>query len=80
MKNNTFGILFWGFAIILSYIILGLFLPIFLAINVTVWALLLYIPIIALGVAFFGYLMEVTDEEDEDNFWYRFMDIVEYWF
>lgn len=80
MKNNTFSILFWGFAIILSYIILGLFLPIFLAINVTAWALLLYIPIIALGVAFFGYLMEVTDEEDEDNFWYRFMDIVEYWF
>lgn len=80
MKNNTFSILFWGFAIILSYIILGLFLPIFLAINVTAWALLLYIPVIALGVAFFGYLMEVTDEEDEDNFWYRFMDIVEYWF
>ena len=80
MKNNTFSILFWGFTIIIGYIILGLFLPIFLAINVTAWALLLYIPIIALGVAFFGYLMEVTDEEDEDNFWYRFMDIVEYWF
>lgn len=80
MKNNTFSILFWGFTIIIGYIILGLFLPIFLAINVTAWALLLYIPIIALGVAFFGYLMEATDEEDKDNFWYRFMDIVEYWF
>jgi predicted ABC-type exoprotein transport system permease subunit len=80
MKNNTFSILFWGFAIIIGYIILGFALPILLAINVTAWALLLYIPIVALGIAFFGYLMEVTDEEDEDNFWYCFMDIVEYWF
>lgn len=80
MKNNTFSVLFWGFVIIIGYIILGLFLPIFLAINVTAWSLLLYIPIIALAVAFVGYLAEVTDEEDEDNFWYRFMDIVEYWF
>ena len=80
MKNNTFSDLFWGFTIIIGYIILGFVLPIILAVYVTAWSLLLYIPIIALAVAFVGYLIEITDEEDEDNFWCRFMDIVEYWF
>ncbi len=80
MKNNTFSVLFWGFTIIIGYIILGLSLPIVLAVCVTAWSLLLYIPIVAAGMAFYGYLEEIYDEDDEDDFWYRFVDIVDYWF
>ena len=79
MKNN-FGILFWGFMGIVGYVLLGVSLPIVMAINITAWCLVLYIPVIALGLAFAGYISNLEYKTDEDAFWYRFADLIEDWF
>lgn len=80
MKNNNFNILFWGFTAIIGYFILGIALPIILAVGITPLALFLYIPIAALGAAFLGYLGNLEYEDDcESSFWYKFIDLVD-WF
>ena len=79
MKNN-FSILFWGFLGIVGYIVLGIILPLVMAIRITAWCLILYIPIISVGLAFLGYISNLEYEEDEDTFWYRFIELVEDWF
>lgn len=79
MKSN-FSILFWGFMGIVGYILLGICLPIIMAIYITSWCLVLYIPIIATGLAFKGYIYNFEYETDKDAFWYRFVKLVEDWF
>lgn len=78
--SNNFRILFWGFMGIVGYILLGSVLPIVMAIHITAWCLVLYIPIIALGMAFVGYMYNLEYETDKDAFWYRFADLIEDWF
>lgn len=79
MKNN-FSILFWGFMGIVGYILLGICLPIVMAIHITTWCLVLYIPIVSVGLAFVGYISNLEYETDRYGFWYRFIDLIENWF
>lgn len=81
MKNNNFSILFWGFTAIIGYVFLGFALPIILSVIITPLFLFLYIPIVALGAAFIGYLSNLEYEDNvEDTFWYKFIDLVDCWF